>query len=108
MVIYEFGAWLIILFLLAHAILIADAASQGKSPLHFSELEGRHVLTDVRDCPTYAAGIVYDPPSNADILNYLILTMSSRKITEKLLLWVAQLFFGYNNEVKLTNGDKKR
>jgi len=61
MVIYEFGAWLIILFLLAHAILIADAASQGKSPLHFSELEGRHVLTDVQDCPTYAAGIVYDP-----------------------------------------------
>ena len=31
----------------------------------------------------------------------------SRKITEKLLLWVAQLFFGYNNKAKLTNGDKK-
>jgi len=61
MIIYEFGAWLIIIFFLAHAILIADAASQGKSPLHFSELEGRHVLTDIRDCPTYAAGIVYDP-----------------------------------------------
>ena len=32
---------------------------------------------------------------------------SSRKIAEKFLLWVAQLFFGYNNKVKLTNGDKK-
>jgi len=33
---------------------------------------------------------------------------SSRNKTEKLLLWVAQLFFGYNNEVKLEDGDKKR
>ena len=59
MVVFEFGIGLILLFLLAHTISIAAAAPQ--NPLRFSELEGRCTLIDIRDSPTYAAGIVYDP-----------------------------------------------
>lgn len=59
-VVFGFGICVVLLSLLAHT-LSATSAAASQNPLRFSELEGRYTLIDIRDSPTYAAGIVYDP-----------------------------------------------
>jgi len=58
--VFWFGICVVLLFLLAHTI-SATSAAASQNPLRFSELEGRYTLIDIRDSPTYVAGIVYDP-----------------------------------------------
>ena len=85
--------------------------------------EPMRVIEEIRPAAVYIADLnrLMGTGSNREILDelrhkyramwmaldYGIKSSSSRRITEKLLLWVVQLFFGYNNKVKLIDDNKK-